>query len=414
MSWWKKLFGAPADPDPSPAAGPRAKWLPADDPGNPFGVPLLDLMMLQGYLATSQNPDAATKSVSWGGSTGAELDPGPVLDLPPVACELRYPAALELPDGLLYAPPSMDEKWVLGWRAGRLLAARSWTGAVEAVADGRRDGGALVLERLRVLEGSSLRMAGRLVDTFDWLIRSHALGQRIPFPVDDESATLLEQVPLSGFGPFGKVLFCAARSWSPPPPTRPLRADGDVIVAVRRDDPGALERAVRSGAAVDAPSTHAGYTALHIAARRADLHLLQRLLELGADPAVRADRGQHVLGLAVVGAAPRPVLDALVNTGLDPDTANDDGFTALHAAAEVNHADAIPWLVAAGASLEARTRHGHAPLHVACGLGHREVAEALLEAGADPSATSPGGTPLEVAQAEGKPALVELLARATR
>src|SRR5205823_4538993 len=149
---------------------------------------------------------------------------------------LRYPCAHSVPDGLLYAPPSMDEKWVLALRDGRLLAARSWTGAVAAVADARRDGDTLVLERLRLAENSGLEIFGSAVDTFDWLVRSHALGQRIPLPVSDEGGAMLEHVPLSGFGPFGKILFCAAKQWKPPPAARPLRSDGDVIVSARKGD----------------------------------------------------------------------------------------------------------------------------------------------------------------------------------
>src|SRR5262249_49105048 len=150
---------APAPEPPAPQQ-PRARWLAASDAGNPFGVPLLDLMMLQGYLATSQDPQAAARSVSWRGSTGVELAPVGVVHLPPIACELRYPCAPSLPDGILYAPPSMDEKWVLALRAGHVLAARSWTGTVEALADARRDGDTLVLERLRTVENTSLRMFG--------------------------------------------------------------------------------------------------------------------------------------------------------------------------------------------------------------------------------------------------------------
>lgn len=83
--------------------------------------------------------------------------------------------------------------------------------------------------------------------------------------------------------------------------------------------------------------------------------------------------------------------------------ANPDGFTALHAAAEVNNAQAVPWLLSGGTPLEERTKHGHTALHIACALGHVEATRALLEVGADRNASSPGGTPREVALAEGKP-----------
>jgi hypothetical protein len=414
-SWWKKIFAPGSDkaraPGPAAPQQPRASWLAAGDRGNPFDVPMLDLMLLQDYLATSQDPQLAARSVSWRRSTGAELEPDGVIRLPPFACELRYPCARSLPDGILYAPPSMDEKWVLALRAGRVLAARSWTGAVEAIAETRRDGDTLVLEGLRVLESSALRMFGPVVEVFDWLVRSHALGQRIPLPVSDEGGALLEEAPLNGFSAFGKVLFCATKSWRPPPLTRPLRSDGEVMVAARKGELAALEEAVKSGADVDAPGTFAGYTALHLAIVRKDLALFDALLRLGANPAAMADRQTHALSIAVVHKAPMPIFEALARSALDLAAPNEDGFTALHAAAEVSFPEIVPWLVQHGLSMDARTKHGHTPLHVACGLGHREVAESLLAAGANPHAASPGGTPLDVAKAENKPALVELLSR---
>jgi ankyrin repeat protein len=385
-----------------------------DDPGNPFGVPLLDLMQLQGWIATSKDRECAARSVSWGDSTGRELDPRPVLELPPTSCELRYPAAASLPDGILYAPPSMDFKWVLAIREGRLLAARSWTGAVEAVADARREGGEIVLGSLRVADPSALRICTNVVDVFDWLIRVHVWNQRLPLPVDEAGASLLEKVPLAGFGPFGKALFCAARSWRPPPPPRPLRSDGEVILSARKGDVDALERAVTDGADVDAPGTASGFTALHVAVMRGDARMLGRLLELGANVGARADRGSHALELAVVRKAPPAIFDLLAGTKMDLHMANVDGFTAMHAAAEVDNPTIIPWLVAHGVALEARTRHGHTPLHIAAALGHVAAAQALLDAGADADASSPSGTPLDVARGEKKDRTIALLSAGSR
>jgi Ankyrin repeats (3 copies)/Ankyrin repeat len=347
--------------------------------------------------------------VSWGSSTGAELDARPLLALPAIPCALRYPAAHSLPDGILYAPPSMDFKWVLALREGRLLAARSWTGTVEAVATAQREGDELVVGPLRVAEASALRLCTNLVDVFDWLIRVHVWDQRLPLPVDEAAANALEREPLVGFSRFGKALFCAARSWRPPSPPRPLRADGEVMLAARKGDVSALERAVKAGADVDAPGARRGYTALHVAVIRGDTQMVRRLLEMGANAGARADRGNHALGLAVVHKASGPIFDALAGTHMDLGQANADGFTALHAAAEVDHPTVVPWLVAHGLALEARTRHGHTPLHVAAALGHVATAKALLDAGADVYASSPGGTPLDVARAEEKQDTAALL-----
>lgn len=418
IAWLKRWFlGVGEPPAPSPAAPPAeptppsrstpAKWLPVGDPGNPFDVAILDLMVLQGVVSTTTVREHAERSVSWAASTGDALEPGPLLNEPPLACALRYPAPTLLPEGLLYEPPSMDFKWVFVHRQGRVLAVRSWTGRVEAVADLRRDGDHVILEDLRIAATSELRGFPNPVDVFDWLIRVHVWDQRLPLPVDDALARQLEHAPLSGFGPFGKALFCAATAWRPPPPPAPLRAIGPVVNAVRRRDRRALDAAIAQGAAIDAPSPFHGRTALHFAISAGQVSLAHALLDHGADPALADDRGLHALGMAVVAKAPADLLDRLA--GADASRPNRDGFTALHAAAEVDNAEAVPWLIAHGLPLEARTRHGHTALHVACALGHVAAARALLAAGADRQATSPSGSPRDTAVAEGKAAVVALL-----
>jgi hypothetical protein len=414
--WWDELLRRTKKTAVVPNAPPkaqRAQWLATGDARNPFAAPILDLMELQEVIATSADPACAARSVSWSNSIGQELDAAHLLQLPSLACSLRYPAANSVPDGMLYVPPSMDFKWVFALREGRLLAARSWTGAVEAVADVRRDGDTFVVERLRIAEASSLRGCSRLVDVFDWLLRVHIWEQRLPLPVDDAYAELLASAPLSGFGPFGKALFCASKSWAPPPVARPLRSDGEVIRAACHADLVALRHAVANGADINAPAI-IGYTALHVAIIKGDVVLFDELVRLGADPTAIADRGMHALGLAVVHRAPLALFERLAATGLDMTLANADGFNALHAAAECNAAAMVPWLVAHGLPLEARTVHGHTALHITYALGHAETAKALLIAGADIFATSPTGTPLELAIAEKRSALVSLLAARSR
>lgn|GEM_PF-2330495 len=408
--WLDRLFGRHGKPVRAQQAAP-ATWLAADAPGNPFATPILNLMILQQILSTTSDPALAARSVSWRSTTGRELtsSAGRLFDLPPMECRLSYPAATSLPDGILYAPPSQDFKWVLALHDNRVLAARSWTGIVEAVADARREGETLVLERLRVAEDSCLRFTSNLVDVFDWLLRAHIWDQRLPLPVDDPAASLLEQAPVTGFGPFGKALFCAAKSWNPPPPPCPLGADGDVIVASRQGDVAALREAVEHGADINAPGSYQGFTALHLAIVKGDATLFDEILRLGANPRAVAHGGMHALLLATAYKAQPAILERIAATGIDLTAPNLDGFTALHGAAEIDNAAIVPWLVAQGLPLEARTRHGHTALHIASALGQAETATALLTAGADVNATSPQGTPRQLANAGNKPALVTLL-----
>lgn len=414
--WWKKIFGKRGEPGepPVPGTGGKAKWLGANAPGNPFGVELLDLMVTQQLIATSTDRAVAERAMSWSASTGAALDIGPVLARPAVECAIRLPVERALPDGLLYTPSGMDEKWVISWRQGRIIAARSWTGTVDAVADARIDGTTLVIERIRAVEDSALVACGALPQTFEWLLRCHALREKLPFPVNEAGASMFENAPTGAFSAFGKVIFCAARTWRPPPPSRPLRSDGRIIDAVRAGAGDEVEAAVAAGEAIDAPSTYGGYTALHVAVVRNDARMVERLVALGADPKRRTDAGMFALGLAIVHDASPDLFAVLERAGVDLLAANEDGFNALHAACETGNAWAVRWLAERGVDLNPRTKRGHTPLQIACGLGHLEAVKALVELGADADAPSPDGVALEIAKREGKREVAAWLAARRR
>lgn len=386
-----------------------ATWLAVDDPGNPFGVELLDLMVTQTLVATSEDPAIAERAVSWNAASPADLDISAVRERPATACAIHFYLDRSLPDGFLFAPASMDEKWAIAWRAGTIIAVRSWTGAVEAIGEARIERGALVVERIRVTESSPLVTFGNPPETFEWLLRSHALREKLPFPVHAAGAAMFERAPVSAFSAFGNVIFCAAKTWQPPPPSRPLRSNGAIIRALRAGNLDEIEQLVAAGADIDAPSTHAGYTALYLAIVRGDTATVERLLALGADPNRRVDRGMFAIGIAIVHDAPPETFAALERGGADHISSNADGFTGLHAACEVGNAWAVRWLVERGHALELRTNRGHTPLQIACALGHLAAAQAIVELGADVDATSPDGSALDIAKRQGKPAVVAWL-----
>jgi ankyrin repeat protein len=91
---------------------------------------------------------------------------------------------------------------------------------------------------------------------------------------------------------------------------------------------------------------------------------------------------------------------SLLAEGADVNTAQGDGMTGLHWAAEGGHAAVADLLLAAGAGVEAKTRvGGYTPLHLASRSGQGAIASALLDAGADPGVTTTGSgvTPLHLA-----------------
>ncbi len=135
--------------------------------------------------------------------------------------------------------------------------------------------------------------------------------------------------------------------------------------------------------------------------------------------------------VALLGAAALPVggqlieaardgdvaaVQTLLAGGADANTAQGDGMTGLHWAAERGHAALADLLLSAGADVEAKTRIGaYTPLHLASRGGHGLIATALLDAGADPHATTTGSgvTPLHLAAAamDGAEVVSELLRR---
>jgi hypothetical protein len=291
----------------------------------------------------------------------------------------------------------MEQKWALFHQAGSIVAVRSWSGQIAAVARGDRHDDRLVLRELTTVS-LGLGPFGDPVATFDWLVRTHALRQELPLPCTEEGLEMLANVPLMVFSAFGDVarLATAARVVAPAP-AQPLRVWSATFQAARQDDAPRVRALLKGGADPDAPSPTDGYVALHVAMAHGQADVMRALLEGRANPNVTTDDGRCALGIGIVNAAPIALLEELAAAGADLQSVSADGFGLLHAAAEVDRADAIAWLVGRGLDTAIKTIAGFTPLHIACGLGHAQAAAALLSAGADPAAASPKGTPLDMA-----------------
>ncbi|MDF1665653.1 MAG: ankyrin repeat domain-containing protein, partial [Planctomycetota bacterium] len=328
---------------------------------------------------------------------------------PQIPCELRYPCAESLPDGLLYVPESMDQKWVIAYQKQKVILARSWTGEVQGIAETEKVGETLVLTSIKVAPGSALDSYNTPEDTFDWAIRSHALGQKIPIKASESVIEHIEKNPVITFIHFGKMLFCLGRQWNPPKPERPLRSDGALLQAFRNRSLPDMKVVLESGADVNAPLSFHGYTVLHVAMIEGDKKTIEFLLKNTADVNALDDRQFAPLGVGVVHGAPLATLKFLVENGADIHAANVDGFNYLHASAEINRVETITWLLEAGIDIHSQTEKGLCPLHIASALGHIDAVKALLKAGANAQHKSPLGTPLEIAKQERRSAIIPIL-----
>ena len=95
---------------------------------------------------------------------------------------------------------------------------------------------------------------------------------------------------------------------------------------------------------------------------------------------------------------------------VDPDAADQNGWTSLHYAATYGHEAVTRRRLAAGANPNAATQDGWTPLHYAASYGHEVIVPLLLAAGANPDVADQGGwTPLHSAVYHGREAIVQFL-----
>jgi ankyrin repeat protein len=127
-----------------------------------------------------------------------------------------------------------------------------------------------------------------------------------------------------------------------------------------------------------------GATALHRAAKTADLPMLRTLLGAGADPTLTTKNQTTAIMFAAGPAGGGlggtfPVSDAdkiaaitlCLDRGVDINATDINGQTALHVAAGQPGASIVAALVQRGARLDLRDKQGRTPLDIASGIGGR-------------------------------------------
>ncbi len=145
-------------------------------------------------------------------------------------------------------------------------------------------------------------------------------------------------------------------------PLRRLRA-ADLPAAAAVGDLDAIDRLIALGIPLEGEDAH-GATALIRAAGSGHTALVVRLLEAGADTAHAARSGIHCLA-AAVSAKREAVVRTLLNHGVAADTRMAGGGTALTVAAALGQVRTAEALLEAGADPNAADEQGTTPLHAA-------------------------------------------------
>ena len=112
--------------------------------------------------------------------------------------------------------------------------------------------------------------------------------------------------------------------------------------------------------------------------------------------------GSDLRAVDAMAARNTALVRALLDEGVDVNSARGDGATALHWAAHWDDADAAELLLGAGANVNAADDHGVTPLARACENASAAMVDLLLGAGANPNAAQVNGlTPLMTAARTG-------------
>lgn len=171
--------------------------------------------------------------------------------------------------------------------------------------------------------------------------------------------------------------------------------DPRLVDAAKAGDLSTVRTLLAAGANPDSTAPD-GSTAVHWAAHRDNVAMLDALLAAGAKPNLATRYKIVPLSLAAQNGN-AAAIDRLLKAGANPDAVSEENDTALMTAARNGRVDAVRALLRGGAKVnQAESFKGQTPLMFAAGEGNTQAAELLLEFGADLNNTrsKAGFTPL--------------------
>lgn len=159
------------------------------------------------------------------------------------------------------------------------------------------------------------------------------------------------------------------------------------------------------------------FTPLHIAAIRNAPHIVELLLDFGADPNYKDGKGRTPIFYAIYNQNYGVAID-LINKGARLDVVDFNGETILHFTVGRNSYNILEYLLqnfpAFNNFINFKDNDGNTPLHIAAFMGYTDIAELLLRYGANPNLRNKNGeTPLDIAKKSNNRPLIDLLQQAS-
>ena len=135
---------------------------------------------------------------------------------------------------------------------------------------------------------------------------------------------------------------------------------------------GDVARLLKENPRLVAERSHDGWTPLHLAAFFGRLELVKMLLDAGASMMTISNNNESNLPINAAAAGRRnDVVRLLVERGCPPDArASDQGYTALHLAANNGNVELVEFLLQAGADRNLKTGSGETARDLAVKQGH--------------------------------------------
>jgi ankyrin repeat protein len=182
-----------------------------------------------------------------------------------------------------------------------------------------------------------------------------------------------------------------------------------LFMAVTRGDPAMINLLLDHRADVNTLGPE-GETALARAALLGATEAARTLLDRGAKVGARFARVNRTPLHAAAARGFLPLVNLLLEHGVDPEVKDGAGFTPLHDAAEQGRAMTVRALLNAGAKVNTTNSIGRSALWLAAARGQTETVAYLLGHGADPALTPPDSmTAVHIAAFNARPGALRLL-----